>query len=99
MAYKQSVEERIRHLRYLCLIHRVIYYIFDESVIDDAQYTNLENELKKLVTENPELEKTIIYADICPSRNLGSSNVKDYPGKIVDKALWMMRITGKAARG
>lgn len=65
-----------------CLIHRYLYYVLTETLIDDFMYDMLERDLRVLVEENTELSETLPYAEECPSKHPGSSNLWDYPREL-----------------
>lgn len=70
---------RITKLRTMLLVFRFMYYVWDESLINDAEYDKRENELKTLAAQWPDIERQARYADCCPTRTVGSSNHCDYP--------------------
>lgn len=81
----QRVEEiaaTILRRRKQCLVHRFIYYVRSESMIDDRTYDFWQKELDTLVHQYPDIAATVAYADDCPSRKVGSSNLWDYPREL-----------------
>jgi len=77
---------RIKKLRVMLLVHRYAYYVKSAPMISDFQYDILENELKVLVAENPELEHKAAFDQECPTRTVGSSIATDYPLEIAELA-------------
>lgn len=77
-----DVRKQIEKRRAQCLIHRYAYYVRSTSLVADQQYDALERELKELVSKYPEIAAVAKYADECPTQNVGSSNIWDYPRSI-----------------
>ncbi len=65
-----------------CIVHRYLYYVLTETLIDDFMYDMLERDLRVLVEENPELAESLPYAEDCPTKHPGSSNLWDYPREL-----------------
>lgn len=78
----QNIVELIVRRRRQLLVHRYCYYVRSESLIDDLQYDILERELRQLVEQNVALADTLQYADDCPIKTVGSSNLWDYPREL-----------------
>lgn len=78
----QSIAEQIVRRRKQLLVHRYCYYVRSESLIDDLQYDIMERELRLLVEQDAELADTLPYADDCPTKTVGSSNLWDYPREL-----------------
>ena len=74
--------KQITKRRTQLLIHRYLYYVRCESLIDDFTYDMMERELKALVAENAQLAETLKYADDCPTKTVGTSNIWDYPKEL-----------------
>lgn len=72
----------IRQRRRQCMVHRFLYYVLSQPIIDDQKYDMFERELRELVEKHPEIERKVEYDSMCPSRNVGSSNREDYPRDI-----------------
>ena len=64
------------------IVHRYIYYVLSTSLITDLQYDMWDRELTSLVAQYPEAAATAAYADDCPSKCVGSSNLWDYPREL-----------------
>lgn len=77
-----EVAKQIAKRRRQCLVHRYIYYVRGENLIDDPTYDLWERELRALVTAHPDIAAATVYDDDCPSRHVGSSNLWDYPREI-----------------
>lgn len=50
--YKQTIEERIKQLRRLMLVHSHLYYVLDDTVITDDHWQYLADELAILQKEH-----------------------------------------------
>lgn len=77
-----DVAAQIVRRRKQLLVHRFIYYVRGESVITDLQYDTWERELRWLVREHHNLADECAYADDCPTKCVGSSNLWDYPREL-----------------
>ncbi len=77
-----DISYRITKLRRDLLAFRFAYYCLHDSIISDVIYDKREEELKRLIKDNPEVEKTLSFAAICPTRTIGSDNPYDYPIEI-----------------
>lgn len=64
------------------MLHRFLYYVLAQPLIDDLAYDMLERDLRVLVEENSELAATLPFADECPLLTVGTSNLWDYPRPI-----------------
>jgi hypothetical protein len=76
-AARQIVKRRTQ-----LLIHRYLYYVRCEPLIDDFTYDMMERELKALVVENPEIAAAVRYAADCPTQTVGTSNLWGYPREV-----------------
>lgn len=56
-----SDEERIHHLRRIILVHSILYYRFDASVIADHVFDGWTYELAQLQRENPLAMVRVLY--------------------------------------
>jgi hypothetical protein len=56
-----TIEERIHRLRRVILVHAIMYYRFDASVISDHMFDNWTYELAKLQTEDPLATARVLY--------------------------------------
>lgn len=78
------------------MVHRYLYYILSESLIDDYTYDMWEWELKKLVSEHPQEAGQARYGEmLCPTRCVGSSNADDYLPEIRDIAESLLNYSRK----
>ena len=63
---KSSARKRVQQLREQLEEYRYEYYVLDAPTVDDAVYDSLNNELKEIETEHPQL----ITAD-SPTQRVG----------------------------
>lgn len=50
---------RIRRMRRQILVHSIIYYRFNDNLIDDFKYDKIARELVKLQAKNPEISEKV----------------------------------------
>lgn len=50
---------RIRRMRRQILVHSIIYYRFNDNLIDDFKYDSIARELVKLQAKNPEISEKV----------------------------------------
>lgn len=81
-----GVLTNIESLQKDCLIHRYLYYVHEESIIDDFEYDMREHELKRLREANPEIWEKSQWREWCPTETIGSSLEESYPEEIVEEA-------------
>jgi hypothetical protein len=76
------------------LIHSYLYYVMDESLIDDAMYDRICCELVQLQRQYPDIAAQLPYHDICIQldETASGSYIRDYPREIVSKALYLLRL-------
>lgn len=79
----RTPEEIIRQRRRQCLCHRLLYYVYDEPIVSDHQYTQWENELKTLTLKYPEIASKVEFSSHCPSVTVGSDDIRWYPLEII----------------
>lgn len=85
----QTPYEKIQQRRFQCIVHRILYYVFDDSIIPDHQYDKWERELRELVKEYTEIAAEVPYNWCCPSKCVGSSQLDAYPEHLINKAKWL----------
>ena len=96
---KDDIHARINQLRRNVLIHSIIYYRFNDNIIEDYEYTAMANELYKLQKLYPDIAKTCVYAeeykdfDPCTGHNLPLEDPW-----AVNKALYLLRLYGREIR-
>lgn len=103
-----NIKRRIEFLRRYCLVHRYLYYFQCKPVVSDVDYDLHEKELLRLVEQNEHLASIARYADECPTKNVGSSLLENYPKEIqilaeslasFDNAEYTNRMAEQAAFG
>ena len=62
-AVKQTIAERIQQLRLQMVIHSAIYYVLNDNIISDNEWSTRAKELVRLQEEYPEVASQVIYAD------------------------------------
>lgn len=53
----------INQRRRQILIHSIIYYILDDSIVTDAKWTQWATELEELQKQYPDIAEQCVYAD------------------------------------
>ena len=79
MADEGEIRALISRRRAQVLVHRYLYYVLNQSLINDFDYDMLERELAELVAAYPDIAATARYAEDCPVGKVGSSRIEDYP--------------------
>ncbi len=98
---RSETAAKICRRRRQCLVHRYLYYVKCEPLIDDFAYDLLERDLRTLVEENAELAASLLYADDCPTKSVGSSNLSGYPREmqcVAESLLAYAKSTKEAGR-
>ena len=58
-----TVAEKIKQRRLQMIVHSAIYYILNDNIISDAQWSQWANELKVLQENYPETAADVEYAE------------------------------------
>lgn len=58
-----TVAEKIKQRRLQMIVHSAIYYILNDNIISDAQWSQWANELKVLQENYPETAADVGYAE------------------------------------
>jgi hypothetical protein len=56
-----TAEERIHHLRRIVLLHSILYYKMDSSIVTDAQFDAWARELAHAQRDNPKASQRVHY--------------------------------------
>lgn len=57
----ESVEDRIKHLRIMLIIHSTLYYVIGKTIWTDFEFDKYAYELVKLQKDNPKASKKVEY--------------------------------------
>jgi hypothetical protein len=89
---KEKITELMLRRRRQFLVHSFLYYILDESIIDDNTYDRWCVELVDLQKKYPDIAKSLPYHDICIQldESASGSYIKQYPPEIVSKAFHLL---------
>lgn len=63
MIKSMTVAEKIKQRRLQMIVHSAIYYILNDNIISDAQWSQWANELKVLQENYPETAAEVEYAE------------------------------------
>lgn len=58
-----ALAEKIQQRRYQILVHSLIYYECDTSIVSDAKWAEWGKELVQLQNEHPDIARTVIFAE------------------------------------
>ena len=58
-----QIQALIDQRRRQVLVHSIIYYILDDSIITDAKWTQWATELEELQKQYPDIAEQCVYAD------------------------------------
>lgn len=73
----QEICEKINQRRRQILVHSVIYYQMDESIVTDAQWSKWAMELVDLQRRYPDIAETCVYSEAF--KNFDGSSGFDLP--------------------
>lgn len=63
ITYDDKIAELIQRRRYQMLLHSLLYYELDTTLIEDSRWAELAKELVQLQREHPEIAEQVIFAD------------------------------------
>ena len=94
-----DISARINQLRREILIHSIIYYRFNENLIDDHEWARMGIELCELQDLYPEIADGCVYADAFKDfdPSTGQNLPLDDPWA-VNKALYLLELCGRKVR-
>ena len=95
-AFSETIEELIYRRRQQVWIHSIIYYEFDQNLIDDSTWSKWATELDELQKMYPEESKRAIYYDIF--RDFDPSTGHNLPlrdSKMLNKARYLINLANK----
>lgn len=95
-AFSETIEELIYRRRQQVWIHSIIYYEFDQNLIDDSTWSKWATELDELQKMYPEESKRAMYYDIF--RDFDPSTGHNLPlrdSKMLNKARYLINLANK----
>lgn len=95
-----AVEERIHHLRRIVLVHSILYYRFDLTVISDFQFDAWGQELAALQHANHNASERVLYHREAYREFGGESGyfLPLYDKRATQRALWLSRLRERRMR-
>ena len=95
-AFSETIEELIYRRRQQVWIHSIIYYEFDQNIIDDSTWSKWATELDELQKMYPEEPKRAMYYDIF--RDFDPSTGHSLPlrdSKMLNKARYLINLANR----
>ena len=95
-AFSETIEELIYRRRQQVWIHSIIYYEFDQNIIDDSTWSKWATELDELQKMYPEESKRAMYYDIF--RDFDPSTGHNLPlrdSKMINKARYLINLENR----
>ena len=95
-AFSETIEELIYRRRQQVWIHSIIYYEFDQNLIDDSTWSKWATELDELQKMYPEESKRAMYYDIF--RDFDPSTGHSLPlrdSKMLNKARYLINLANR----
>ena len=95
-AFSETIEELIYRRRQQVWIHSIIYYEFDQNLIDDSTWSKWATELDELQKMYPEESKRAMYYDIF--RDFDPSTGHGLPlrdSKMLNKARYLINLANR----
>ena len=95
-AFPETIEELIYRRRQQVWIHSIIYYEFDQNLIDDSTWSKWATELDELQKMYPEESKRAMYYDIF--RDFDPSTGHNLPlrdSKMLNKARYLINLANR----
>ena len=95
-AFSETIEELIYRRRQQVWIHSIIYYEFDQNLIDDSTWSKWATELDELQKMYPEESKRAMYYDVF--RDFDPSTGHSLPlrdSKMLNKARYLINLANK----
>lgn len=86
-------EERIHHLRRVILVHSILYYRFDKSLIADHVFDGWTYELAQLQKENPLAMVRVLYhkESFMFFNGADAYALPLYDRRATNRAIWLAR--------
>ena len=95
-AFSETIEELIYRRRQQVWIHSIIYYEFDQNLIDDSTWSKWATELDELQQSYPEESKRAMYYDVF--RDFAPSTGHSLPlrdSKMLNKARYLINLENR----
>lgn len=95
-AFSETIEELIYRRRQQVWIHSIIYYEFDQNLIDDSTWSKWATELDELQKMYPEESKRAMYYDVF--RDFDPSTGHSLPlrdSKMLNKARYLINMENR----
>ena len=95
-AFSETIEELIYRRRQQVWIHSIIYYEFDQNLIDDSTWSKWATELDELQKMYPEESKRAMYYDIF--KDFDPSTGHSLPlrdSKMLNKARYLINLANR----
>lgn len=95
-AFSETIEELIYRRRQQVWIHSIIYYEFDQNLIDDSTWSKWATDLDELQKMYPEESKRAMYYDIF--RDFDPSTGHNLPlrdSKMLNKASYLINLANR----
>lgn len=95
-AFSETIEELIYRRRQQVWIHSIIYYEFDQNLIDDSTWSKWATELDELQKMYPDESKRAMYYDIF--RDFDPSTGHSLPlrdSKMLNKARYLINLANR----
>ena len=95
-AFSETIEELIYRRRQQVWIHSIIYYEFDQNIIDDSTWSKWATELDELQKMYPEESKRAMYYEIF--RDFDPSTGHSLPlrdSKMLNKARYLINLANR----
>lgn len=93
--YQQTIAERIQQLRLQTVIHSAIYYVLNDNIISDNEWSERAKELVKLQEQYPDVASQVVYAD--EFKDFDGSTGFNLPkdDRVMAKAQYLLMIRSK----
>lgn len=95
-AFSETIEELIYRRRQQVWIHSIIYYEFDQNLIDDSTWSKWATELDELQKMYPEESKRAMYYDIFKDFDPSTGhNLPLRDSKMLNKARYLINLANR----
>ena len=91
----QTIAEKIKQRRRQMLVHSYLYYEKDVNIVSDSKWSQWAMELVQLQQANPEVAKTVEYAELFKDWDGSSGADLKYDEKIIKCANRILALSKK----